>query len=79
VGNGIKGGTPSKPQFVSQYKYDLDKLYKRVELKGGPGFIRGTTRRGDTRITCSLPTKCSARGSVRRVVVNSRKRGDVCR
>lgn len=42
VGNGIKGGTPSKPQFVSQYKYDLDKLYKRVELKGGPGFIRGT-------------------------------------
>jgi hypothetical protein len=42
VGNGIKGGTPSKPQFVSQYKYDLDKLYKRVELKGGPGYIRGT-------------------------------------
>ena len=42
VGNGIKGGTPSNPQFVSQFKYDLDKLYKRVELKGGPGFIRGT-------------------------------------
>jgi hypothetical protein len=42
VGNGIKGGSPSNPQFVSQYKYDLDKLYKRVELKGGPGFIRGT-------------------------------------
>ena len=42
VGNGIKGGTPSKTQLVSQYKYDLDKLYKRVELKGGPGFIRGT-------------------------------------
>ena len=42
VGNGIKGGTPSNPQFVSQYKYDLDKLYKRVELKGGPGYIRGT-------------------------------------
>jgi hypothetical protein len=42
VGNGIKGGTPSNPQFVSQYKYDLDKLYKKVELKGGPGFIRGT-------------------------------------
>ncbi len=42
VGNGVKGGSPSNPQFVSQYKYDLDKLYKRVELKGGPGFIRGT-------------------------------------
>ncbi|MBY0491665.1 MAG: Ig-like domain-containing protein [Gemmatimonadaceae bacterium] len=42
VGNGIKGGTPAKPQFVSQYKYDLDKLYKKVELKGGPGYIRGT-------------------------------------
>lgn len=42
VGNGIKGGSPSNPQFVSQYKYDLDKLYKRVELKGGPGYIRGT-------------------------------------
>lgn len=42
VGNGIKGGSPSNPQFVSQFKYDLDKLYKRVELKGGPGFIRGT-------------------------------------
>jgi hypothetical protein len=42
VGNGIKGGSPSNPQFVSQYKYDLDQLYKRVELKGGPGYIRGT-------------------------------------
>lgn len=42
VGNGIKGGSPSNPQFVSQYKYDLDKLYKKVELKGGPGYIRGT-------------------------------------
>jgi hypothetical protein len=42
VGNGIKGGSPSNPQFVSQFKYDLDKLYKRVELKGGPGYIRGT-------------------------------------
>jgi hypothetical protein len=42
VGNGIKGGSPSNPQFVSQFKYDLDKLYTRVELKGGPGYIRGT-------------------------------------
>ncbi|MGQ0641230.1 MAG: Ig-like domain-containing protein [Gemmatimonadaceae bacterium] len=42
VGNGIKGGTPRNPQFVAQYKYDLDKLYKDVELEGGKGFIRGT-------------------------------------
>ena len=27
VGNGIKGGSPSNPQLVSQFKYDLDKLY----------------------------------------------------
>jgi hypothetical protein len=42
VGNGIKGGTPSSPRFVSQYKYDLDKLYRDVEKEGGKGFIRGT-------------------------------------
>jgi hypothetical protein len=42
VGNGIKGGTPSNPQFVTQYKYDLDALYKEVEAEGGKGFIRGT-------------------------------------
>ena len=42
VGNGIKGGTPSNPKLVSQYKYDLDALYKDVEAEGGKGFIRGT-------------------------------------
>lgn len=42
VGNGIKGGSPSKPTMVSQYKYDLNSLYKQVEVDGGPGFIRGT-------------------------------------
>jgi hypothetical protein len=42
VGNGIKGGSPDKPVLVSQYKYNLDSLYRRVELEGGPGFIRGT-------------------------------------
>ncbi|MEP6494616.1 MAG: Ig-like domain-containing protein [bacterium] len=42
IGNGIKGGSPSKPTFVSQYKYDLNSLYKQVEVDGGPGFIRGT-------------------------------------
>ena len=42
VGNGVKGGSPENPQLVSQYKYDLDSLYRDVEAVGGPGFIRGT-------------------------------------
>lgn len=42
VGNGTKGGSPEKPQLVSQYKYDLNALYRNVEAVGGPGFIRGT-------------------------------------
>lgn len=42
VGNGVKGGSPSKPVQVSQFKYDLNALYKQVEVDGGPGFIRGT-------------------------------------
>jgi hypothetical protein len=41
VGNGIKGGSPESPKLVSQYKYDLDALYREVEAVGGPGFIRG--------------------------------------
>ncbi|MEQ1691337.1 MAG: Ig-like domain-containing protein [Gemmatimonas sp.] len=42
VGNGVKGGSPSNPVLVSQYKYDLNAMYKQVEVDGGPGFIRGT-------------------------------------
>ena len=42
VGNGIKGGSPSDPKVVSQYKYDLNALYRDVEKEGGKGFIRGT-------------------------------------
>jgi hypothetical protein len=42
VGNGIKGGSPENPQFVSQYKYDLNATYARVEQLWGPGFVRGT-------------------------------------
>jgi hypothetical protein len=42
VGNGIKGGSPSNPQLVAQYKYDLNALYRDVEATAGPGFIRGT-------------------------------------
>jgi hypothetical protein len=42
VGNGVRGGSPENPQLVSQYKYDLNALYREVEAIGGPGFIRGT-------------------------------------
>jgi hypothetical protein len=42
VGNGMKHGSPENPQFVAQYKYDLNSLYREVEAVGGPGFIRGT-------------------------------------
>jgi hypothetical protein len=42
VGNGVKGGSPSNPQFVMQYKYDLNEMYRNVAIDGGPGFIRGT-------------------------------------
>jgi hypothetical protein len=42
VGNGMRGGSPSNPVFVSQYKYDLNDLYRQVEATAGPGFIRGT-------------------------------------
>ncbi|HEV8264055.1 MAG TPA: Ig-like domain-containing protein [Gemmatimonadales bacterium] len=42
VGNGMKGGSPTNPQFVSQLKYDLNAVYARVEQLWGPGFVRGT-------------------------------------
>ncbi len=42
IGNGMKGGSPSNPQLVTQYKYDLNTLYRDVEASFGPGFIRGT-------------------------------------
>jgi hypothetical protein len=42
VGKGIRGGSPEDPKLVSQYKYDLNSLYREVEAVGGPGFIRGT-------------------------------------
>jgi hypothetical protein len=42
VGNGLKRGSPENPRLVSQYKYDLNSLYREVEAVGGPGFIRGT-------------------------------------
>jgi plastocyanin len=42
VGNGMKGGSPENPQLVSQFKYDLNATYARVEQLWGPGFVRGT-------------------------------------
>lgn len=42
IGNGIKGGSPSNPVFVSQFKYDLNEMYKDVEIEGGAGHGRGT-------------------------------------
>jgi hypothetical protein len=42
VGNGIKGGRPDNPVMVSQFKYDLDSLYREVEQASAPGFDRGT-------------------------------------
>ena len=42
VGNGVRGGSPSNPQLVTQYKYDLNAMYRDVEARNGPGFIRGT-------------------------------------
>jgi hypothetical protein len=42
IGKGIKGGSPSNPQLVSQFKYDLDSLYRQVGENSGPGFVRGT-------------------------------------
>src|SRR5690349_22446456 len=42
VGNGMRGGSPTNPQFVSQYKYDLTATYARVWQLFGQGFVRGT-------------------------------------
>jgi hypothetical protein len=42
IGNGMKGGRPDHPVLVSQFKYDLDSLYREVEAASAPGFFRGT-------------------------------------
>ena len=42
IGNGKWGGRPDKPVLVSQYKYNLDSLYRDVEDVSAPGFTRGT-------------------------------------
>jgi hypothetical protein len=42
IGNGKWGGTPAAPKLVSQFKYQLDSLYKDVEDVSRMGFTRGT-------------------------------------
>lgn len=42
IGNGKWGGRPEKPVLVSQFKYNLDSLYKDVEDVTRAGFGRGT-------------------------------------
>jgi len=41
VGNGIKGGSPENPKLVSQFKYNLNEEYARVDQLYGLGY-RGT-------------------------------------
>ena len=41
IGNGIKGGSPTNPQLVSQLKYNLDEVYARVDQIWGLS-ARGT-------------------------------------
>jgi hypothetical protein len=42
VGNGMKGGTPSDPKLISNYKYNAEALYPGATADYGPGFISGT-------------------------------------
>ena len=42
VGNGMKGGTPTEPKLISNYKYNAEALYPGATADYGPGFISGT-------------------------------------
>ena len=42
VGNGMKGGTPSSPKLISNYRYNAEALYPGATADYGPGFISGT-------------------------------------
>jgi hypothetical protein len=42
VGNGMKGGTPSSPTLISNYRYNAEQLYPGARADYGPGFISGT-------------------------------------
>ena len=40
VGNGIKGGSPEKPQFVSQFRFNYHELYGNGWLSGAHAVFR---------------------------------------
>jgi hypothetical protein len=42
VGNGMKGGSPSNPVLISNYRYNSESLYPGATADYGPGFISGT-------------------------------------
>ncbi|MBK8249978.1 MAG: Ig-like domain-containing protein [Gemmatimonadetes bacterium] len=42
VGNGLKGGSPSNPVMISNYRYNSEALYPGAASDWGPGFISGT-------------------------------------
>ncbi len=42
VGNGMKGGSPSNPVMISNYRYNAESLYPGAASDYGPGFISGT-------------------------------------
>jgi hypothetical protein len=42
VGNGMKGGSPSNPVIISNYRYNAEALYPGAAADYGPGFISGT-------------------------------------
>ncbi|MBK8245802.1 MAG: hypothetical protein IPK85_00070 [Gemmatimonadetes bacterium] len=54
-----QGGTPSKPMLVSQFKNDLDALYKtRVETEAGAGSSAGRATAWRHRTRSLLLTRC---------------------
>jgi hypothetical protein len=59
IGNGVKGGSPSNPQLVSQYKYDRTTCTGRWRRRVARASFAARTPPGVTRTTCSLPTRCS--------------------
>ena len=58
----MKGGRPDKPVLVSQFKYDLDSLYREVEDGRRPASRAARTPRGGSAAasTSSSPTRCIA-------------------
>ena len=61
IGNGKWGGRPDKPVLVSQFKYDLDSLYRDVEdvdpPRLHPRHAHRLAARGGS--TSSSPTRCT--------------------